>query len=78
MEHVYEESDDDTDSFCSDDFYSDDPNILSQDWLEECLTKEVKEIFVEKIFGMRWFLNNYSNSFGFLDSKIVEKWKNKK
>ncbi len=50
MEHVYEESDDDTDSFCSDDFYSDDPNILSQDWLEECLTKEVKEIFVEKIF----------------------------
>ncbi len=45
MELVYEESDDDTDSFCSDDFYSDDPNILSQDWLEECLTKEVKEIF---------------------------------
>ena len=44
------EDDDDTNSFCSDDYNCIDPNVLNEAWLEECLTHNVKEIFIEKIF----------------------------
>ena len=50
MEHLYLESDDDTGSFCSEDYNDTDPNVLNEDWLEECLTNKIRQIFVEKIF----------------------------